>query len=259
MELPDVFRSQLAVSLISLAVGALLMILTTKLLSKRAKLRYSTRIDRLAITADDPIFGSVKVLWRDQPVRNLHMASVEIENTSNRDFENVEFKVYTGKETFLLNERTSIVGTPYIVKWSDGFMGSFTVAPGATPSASQWDIYNHSREYHVPVLNRSQVLQLSYFCTRPGDDAPPTIFVSTQLKGAKLQHQLRSNVVIGVPVEVAAARGLVVAGVVFVVCGLYLRSVWAASGISMLTGLLAHLFGAIEFKAQRWLRNLIAG
>jgi hypothetical protein len=107
-------------------------------------------------------------------------------------------------------------------------------------------------------LNRGQILQLSYLCTRPGDDAQPAIFVSTQLKGAKLKHQFRSNVIIGVPIQVRLARGLVVAGLVFVVCALFLRSVWAASGISMLVGLFAQFLGALEYKAERWLRNLIA-
>jgi hypothetical protein len=80
-----------------------------------------------------------------------------------------------------------------------------------------------------------------------------------QLKGAKLKYQFRSNVVIGVPVQIATVRGLVVAGLVFVLCPLFLRSVWAASGVTMLAGLFAQLLGALEYKAERWLRNLIAG
>jgi len=255
----DTLRSQLAVSLISLAIGALITMVMTRLLGKTARLRYSTRTDRLAIAADDPIFGSLRVSWQNQAMRNLHMASVEIENTSTRDFENVEFKVYTANETFLLNERTSVVGTPYIVNWSDAFRTSLAVAPGASLSDAQWNIYYHSREYRVPVLNRGQVLQLSYLCTRPNDDAIPAVFVSTQLKGATLKYQFRSNLVLGVPVQLAIGRGLVVASLVVVACALSLRSVWVASGISLVAGLCALLLGAVEYKAERWLRRLLAG
>lgn len=192
-------------------------------------------------------------------MRNLHIVFVEVENTSSRDFENVDLKVYTGSETVLLNERSSVVGTPYIVDWSQHFKASLVVAPGAMPTANQWDIYNHSREYRLPVLNRGQLLQFSYLCTRPLDDAPPAVFVATQLKGAKLKYQVRSNLVLSVPVQVALSRGLVIAAAVVVASGLSLRNVWAASGISMAVGLFAQLVGALEYKAERWLRNLITG
>jgi len=259
MALSDILDNQLTVSLVSMVAGALITILTTKILGKTASLRYSTRIDRLALAADDPVFGSVRVSWGDQAVRNLHMAFVEIENLSNRDFENVEFRVYTGDQTLLLSERSSVVGTPYILNWSDRFKALLEVAPGATPSKAQWNLYLHSREYHVPVLNRGQLLQLHYLCTRPSDDESPLLFVSTQLKGAKLKHQFRSNLIVGVPVQVALPRGLVVASLIFLASGAFLRSVWAASALSMLAGLFAQLLGAMEYKVERWLKNLIAG
>lgn len=259
MSASDVLNNNLGVAVISLLVGALITALATKLHGRTARLRYSTRTNRLALAADDPIFGSVRISWRNQDVRNLHMLSVEIENASSRDFENVEFKVYTANETFLLSEWTSVVNTPYIVKWSAEFRASLAVAIGGVPTAEQWNIYNHSREYRVPVLNRGQLLQLTYLCTRPTDDAEPTVFVSAQLKGAKLKYQVRSNFVVGVPVQVAIARGLVVAGVVVVACGLSLQSVWAASGIGMAVGLFAQVVGAVEYRGEQWLRRLISG
>ena len=259
MSASDILNNRLAVSIISLLVGALITAVATKLHGKTARLRYSTRTNRLALAGDDPIFGSVRISWRNQDVRNLHMVSVEIENASSRDFENVEFKVYTAHDTFLLSEWTAVVDTPYIVKWSDEFRATLAVEPGGTPTVEQWNIYNHSREYRVPVLNRGQILQLTYLCTRPVDDAQPAVFVSGQLKGAKLKYQVRSNLVVGVPVQVAITRGLAVAGIVVVACGLSLQSVWAASGISMVVGLFAQLVGAAEYRGERWLRRLISG
>jgi len=259
MSASDILNNRLAVSIISLLVGALITAVATKLHGKTARLRYSTRINRLALAADDPIFGSVRVSWGNQDVRNLHMVSVEIENASSRDFENVEFTVFTAIETFLLSERTVVVNTPYIVKWSDEFKAKLAVTPGGTPTVEQRNTYNHSREYCVPVLNRGQILQLTYLCTRPGDDAQPAVHVGSQLKGAKLMYQVRSNLVVGVPAQVAITRGLVVAGIVVVACGLSLQSVWVASGISMVVGLFARLVGAAEYRGERWLRRLISG
>lgn len=259
MSVSDIFSSNLAVSIISLLAGALITAVATKLHGRTAQVRYSTRTDRLALAADDPIFGSVRISWRNQEVRNLYMVSVEIENASDRDFESVEFKVYTTNDTFLLGERTSVVNTPYIVKWSDEFSAALAVAPGGTPTVNQWNTYNHGRDYRVPVFNRGQLLQHTYLCTRPADDVPPAIFLSMQLKGAKLKYQVRSNLVVGVPAQVAIPRGLVVAVLCVFVCGFSLGNVWAASGISMVVGLFAQLIGAAEYKGERWVRELIAG
>ena len=154
----ETVRAQLTVALVSGAVGVLVTILATKLLGKTAKFRYSTSVERVGTAADDDVFGNIRVSWRGNEVRNLYMASVAIENASNRDFENVDFKVYTNNDTFLLNERTSVAGTPDIVTWSEPFRVQMAVPADQPPTDAQWKVYNHSREYRVGVLNRGQVL-----------------------------------------------------------------------------------------------------
>jgi hypothetical protein len=193
----DISGRDFVLSTVSLAVGALIAAFAAKLQNRTAKLTYSTRVERVALAADDPVFGAVRVSWRDMNVRNLHMATIEIENSSGRDFENVDLKTYTHQETVLLNEFTSVVGTPYIVEWSPGFRASLAVASGAEATDEQLRIYNHSREYRVPVFNRGQVLRFNYLCTRPGDDTWPFVYMSTQLKGGKLVQQIRTNIVLG--------------------------------------------------------------
>lgn len=255
MTIPEGVRN----NIISLLVGAFITALATRLHAKTKRLRYSTRVDRLALSADDPIFGSVRILWGDQPVRNLYMAEVQVENCSNQDFEDVVFKVYTANETFLLNERTYIIGSPDIVYWSPEFKARLAVGQGLQPTPEQSFSYYHSREYRVPVFNRRQLLQFNYLCTRPNDDQQPGVFVSTHLKGAKLRHQVRANLVLGIPIQLVIVRGLVIAALTFAVCGLWLRNVWLASGISMVAGLFAQHIGAAEYKVERWVWTLISG
>lgn len=83
--------------------------------------------------------------------------------------------------------------------------------------------------------------------------------MSTLLKGARLKYQVRSNLVLGVPVQIAAARGSVLAVLVVIGSGIFLRDVWIASAICMSVGLFAQLVDATQFKGERWLRRLIAG
>ncbi len=111
----------------------------------------------------------------------------------------------------------------------------------------------------LPVFNRGQLLELNCLCTRPGDDDAPAVFVSTQLKGATVRLQTRSNFVLGVPVQVTLPRGLAVAGLVMVRCTLWLSQVWLASVVGVVVGLFAQFVGALVYKSERWLRRLIAG
>jgi len=255
----ELLSNTLVVSILSLLAGALITAVATKLQGRTARLTYSTRSDRIALAAADPIFGAVKVSWRDHDVRNLHIVSLEIENVSTRDFENVDLNVYTAHDTILLSERTAVVDTPYIVNWSDDFKAQIAVEPGQTPTTEQRRVYNHSRDYRVPVLNRGQRLHFTYLCTRPADDAQPGVFVSTRLKGARLSYQVRSTLVLGIPVQIAAVRGSVLSVLVVIGCGLLVRDVWIASAICMSVGLFAQMVGAVQYKFERSVKRLIAG
>lgn len=259
MHFSELISSNLGVAIVSLLAGSLITAAGTKIRGKRARLRYSARTDRLALSADDPVFGAVRVTWGGQAVRNLHMVSIEIENTSSRDFESVDFNVYTDQGTNLLNERTSIVGTPCIVAWADPFRAAVSVPQGSVATPAQLNTYYHSREYRVPVLNRGQLLQLNYLCTRPNDDGQPAVFVSTHLKGARLEHEGRLNLLFGVPANITLSRGLAVSVVTLLLCGYLLRNVWAAGIICMTVGFSAQLLGWVAYKIERWFRELIAG
>jgi len=163
MSLLNTSGSGIGVSLIALVVGSLLTTITQKLLAKTAKFRYSTNVQKVATSADDPIFGSIRVTWGNNGVRNLYIAEVEIENLSSRDFENADFKVYSEFGTFLLNERSSVEGTPYIVPWSEAFKASLAIEQGGTPTQAQQNAYYHSRDYNLKAFNRgpASALELS--------------------------------------------------------------------------------------------------
>ena len=52
---------------------------------------YKVNTQQIAVSAQDAIFGNVKVLWRDTPVNNLYFTTVTIENISTTDFKDPQF------------------------------------------------------------------------------------------------------------------------------------------------------------------------
>ena len=257
--MPVEILRDLLLSTASLVIGAIITLLVTAFQRRTATLTYSVRMDRIALAAEDPVFGAVRLTWREMNVRNLHMAVIEIDNPSGRDFEDVTLKVYTNNETVLLSEHTSVVGTPYIVSWSPEFLASVHVAQGQNPTSVQLSIYNHSREYRVPVFNRDQSLHFNILCTRPGDDLTPMVYVSTILKGGRLIRRVKTPLIFGVPVGLAAIRGIVVALLALLMCGLFVKNIWMAAALCMSLGLCAQMVGAFLYKVQQRVKRLISG
>lgn len=259
MEIAEILQNNLVVALIALVVGSAITLLIGKLQGKTSTIRYSCRVDRVAVSAKDQLFGAVDVTWQGTAVRNLYTAVVEIENTTSKDFENVPFKVYSGDETVLLGERTAVLDSPYIVTWSESFKSQLSVTSGSNPTQQQWNIYNHSREYTIPVFNRRQRLQFTYLCSCPNTDALPGIFVSTLYPGIRLKRQNYAPLVLGVPVHVAAPRGLLITVIVVILCGAFLSNSWAVAVIAAALGLTAQIYGAWLYKAERWLVRAVSG
>ncbi|HCO93726.1 MAG TPA: hypothetical protein DIU00_07225 [Phycisphaerales bacterium] len=254
-------QNPLVVALVSLIVGSLLTILVSHLRNKSGVLGYTVVWNRIGISADDNVFGSVRVHWKEHQVRNLFVYTIEIENLATSDYENIDLHFYSGDDTVILSERTAVVDEPRIVHWSPEFQERLCVPDGHQPTEIQFHEYNHKREYRVPVLNRGQKLNFTFLCTKPNDDLDPGIFLSTISKGIRLKR-LRTPYVIlkpvfGVPIPVALARGLVISLVVVIFCSLLIKKVWLASVISMVVGLTGQIFGAIVYRFERFVKNAI--
>ena len=92
-----------------------------------------------------------------------------------------------------------MIDSPNTVLWSPDFRARLEGPAGGVLTQAQWEIYNHRREYLVPVFNRGQVLEFHYACTRPGDDLLPHVFVEAPVKGVKLLYRQKTRLVLGFP------------------------------------------------------------
>ena len=244
---------------VSFIGGGVVTFVVTTLLAKSARFRYSYNTERIAMAGDDPVFGAVRVQWRDTEVRNLYLITYEVENASLKDFENVGLTAYTGNDTMLLGERTEILDTPDIVPWSPSFQERLQVRPGEGPTADQWQTYNHRREYMVPVFNRGQKVVLAYVCTRPHDDELPHVYIHVPVKGVRLDRQQTVNFILGVPGERALIPGLTAAVLISVASAAHFQSTWLAASVSLLAGSTGLLMGALLYKGGQKFRRKVFG
>ena len=255
----DAFSERLTLVLVAAVAGGLATHLFAVFRARRARFRYSTRVERVGTSADDPILGAVRIQWGTNAVRNLYLAFVEIENASGRDFEDVDLTIYTGNDTLLLSERTAMIGSPNVVQWSPDFKESLKVTSGGVLDQAQLHTYHHRREYLVSVFNRGQVLEFHYACTRPNDDLLPQVFVNAPVKGVRLLYRQPARVVLGVPFELALVRGTVSALLISALGAWLSGSLWIATAVGFLAGYTALVQGAVVSKAMWRLWTAVFG
>lgn len=257
MDITVLLDNKYVIAAISGVGGALLMLLTQQILNKRGLFTYFVHHFRVGVSADDAVFGSVRVTWNGNAVANLYSSTVELMNESMKDFEKVVVRAFTN-DTILLTERTEIVGTTHIVNWSDEFKKELEVAPGQTPSDAQVDIHSRRRDYLVPVLNRGQVVRF-HFLNAARTDKQPSIWLDVLHKGVKLKFQVPQNLILGVAQPRAALVGAILG---FILVGIIIASinaVWIAALVSLVYGFVAQVPGAWAIRVWRRIRESFGG
>lgn len=259
MSLPDLtqlIESKAFLSGLSAVTGGLIGNLIAVVRSRVKTVEYTVHHDRVGFSADDQVFGTIRVTWQGQDVTNLYSSCVTLENQTGKDFTNIKLKVYTG-DTRLLGERTEIPGTTYVLKWTDDFQRQLSVLPGEVPSEQQFNTYNHSREYVVPVLNRGQRVVITYLTTVPVGGLGPAVWLDMLHEGVRVQHREVVPQVHGVPIRLASSVGLLVCIAMLAVSSLALTEPWAAAAVCMVFGLFAQSIGAFVYRGLRLLKALI--
>lgn len=82
--------------------------LTQRVLNRRGVFSYTLTNNRVGITTEDPVFGSVAVTWNGSTIQNLYLSTIEMKNESLNDYENVIVNAYTG-DTKLMTEQTELL------------------------------------------------------------------------------------------------------------------------------------------------------
>jgi hypothetical protein len=235
--------------------GAVLAVLTQRVLSKRGLLTYTVVHSRVGVSADDAIFGSVKVTWNGNPVANLYTSTIELHNESLRDYDGVVIRVFTS-DTSLLTERAEIVGTAQVLSWTPEFSSKLNVVPGQNATEAQLNLVYGGRDYIVPTMNRGQVIRMTFLNAAKGSNTP-TIWLDILHKGAKLEFRVPPQQFMGVPQPAAVLVGMLVGIAVLALVARFINVIWVAGAISMIYGVLVVIPGAVLLRTWRRIRAAI--
>lgn len=257
-EVRKLIDNKAVISVISAGVGALFWKIVAEYRNRIKTLEYTVTHERIGLSAEDEIFGRVIVTWQGSEVKNLYVSTVTIINDTTKDYCDLKIKVYTNG-TLLLSERSQIVGTAYIVKYSNDYINSIKIGANETPSDPQMYMYWHTREYNVPVFNRKQKITITYLTSVPPEKESPAVFVDILHPSVKIVFKPIFPEIHGVPVKYALPIGLIACALMFLVVTFSIKDVRLASLIMVAVGLYAQSVGAYVYKGLRWIKKLLLG
>ena len=257
MNLELALNNRLSLALLALISGALITLVTQRILGKRGLLTYFVWHSRVGVSADDAIFGSVRATWNGNTIANLYSSALELRNESLKDYDNVVVRVFTN-DTVLLTERTEVLGTTRILEWTADFSQQLAIQPSDRPTSIQRNLYGSQREYLIPTLNRGQVVRLT-FLNAASSDKQPSIWLDILHKGVKVKYRVAHEEFLGTPRPAAALVGAGLGVLFLAVVIAIVNTVWIAAVLSFLYGLLVVVPGAFSIKLWQRLRELIGG
>lgn len=171
MDLELLINSKFFIAIVSALCGIVGALIIQKILNRRSLFTYYVFHNRVGQSAEDAIYGSVKVTWNNNPVANLYLSTVELINESAKDFESIIVRIFTN-DTILLTERTEILETTRIVEYTEDYKKEIFVQNGNQPNEHQINLHNSQRDYIIPTMNRGQKIRFEYLNAAKNGTSP---------------------------------------------------------------------------------------
>jgi hypothetical protein len=257
MDISAIINTKIFIGISSGIGGIAIAIITQYLLNKRGIFSYYVFHNRVGLSTEDAIYGSVKVTWNGNPVAHLYLSTIELINESVKDYESVSVRIYSN-DTLLLTQRTEVVGTTHFLDFTEEYKNKIAVKEGFKPSDIQFNLFQRQRDFFVPTLNRGQKL-IFQFLNAAISEKQPNIWVDVLHKGIKCKFRIARNMAFGVPQPDAALIGTIVGFIAVVLVAIFVPNLPIAAILSFIIGVLVLIPGAFTIKILRKIRDWLAG
>ena len=91
--------------------------------NKVQKIQYSVNKTFMGVSADDKKFGKIEIFHNGTQVENLYLCDIDLINTTNKDFENIQIKVWCGSDNTILYSYAGKASSPDIFKFTTRIYG----------------------------------------------------------------------------------------------------------------------------------------
>lgn len=185
-------------SLFGLVVG----ILIEKFKNKFGTLEYSIRVQKMIPALSDNLGGALANKLKDVQINNLKIVTIEIENKSNIDYDNliVNFSInknasFQGNEGFVTHSNTYLYWTSTFKNYFDEVLNEYNnfMQNSANTDVPKPELLQNKityvlscREYLIPVLNRKESAIFNFLIEDINSDSNNPVYIGLLHKSIKL-------------------------------------------------------------------------
>jgi hypothetical protein len=245
-------------SVVLVVIGAGLVVARNRI----RVLQYTVNHVPVAISGKDDSFGHIEVMLNKGPVDRLWMTTVTLTNDTGKDFEKLPVRIRTNDDTLMWGQRSEITNSSFQVifapDWAQKIKLEKTADQNqAVPTPEQQHLFNHERDFVVPVLNRKDSAKWTIITTVRSvpEGQPqivgPSVWCDMLQSGVKVGYRPVGPEVWGVPTKRARLVGVAATLIVYGVAVGLLADPWAAAIPSTVIGFIGPLVGAFIYKVFR--------
>lgn len=237
-------------------LGALATAVYAAISTRRTRLLWRASHQSLAASSDAPGIGRIAVTLDGNPMTNLVLSSVTVQNSYWRDLKDVVIRVMVAEGHQILRDSAQRAGDPKILIWSDQFRTMVDDAAAATTRGKVVDVslLQRLREYRVPALNRGESITVNLLVHAVPPRSPYCLLATDTPGVITVFRNGAEQQVLGVPVFKAFFLGIIVAYPLAQLIRLHVDPMWHPLSFVVLGALLTGL-GAMIVRCYRWVRQ----
>jgi hypothetical protein len=230
-------------------------------------LRWTHSYQIIAVSANDPVVGTIQIIRNERPVLNVMMCHLQITNDSNKDVTNLILDVGFNDGTIILAESGSVNGVPRnTVFYTEAFTADaariMQVPEEQRQQHPEFTRLNSNRQYRVPVLNRYSVCDLELTVQRqPVLALQREIMVNCNHEGLLLVPERHPIIqlykLFGVPYRKAVIVGMIVGVLISFALAWWSLNIAFGVFFAFLVGASAAVLGAFVLKCWRVVINIL--
>ena len=238
-----------------LALGAISSHLWGRYRRRLATVRWSANLQPMAFGTDDLGWGRVEILYDGNQTRNIHIATVQLQNASSTDFTDVRVEIDCDQGTVRLRSLGQLRGSAQILPHSRELMAIIQPTPPRQLTQQEIAYWSPRSEFVIPVFNRGAVATFTLLLSRP-DHATPTVSLFCVHQGLQLKHRAIEQEVHGVSARTAQKTGLGVAITVALLAALSPVPKWISVTVTLLVASYLVGIGAVVVRMGRKIASL---
>lgn len=245
-------RDKIILSLITFVLGIFIKGIWDKFKKRIICLRYTVWHQYLGASVDDTRFGSLKLLYNDNPIKSLYMSNIYLTNESEQDLSGLEINIICDQGSAILISYGKNRGSLKELTFADEYN---TVLLEQKPGNMGY-IFGR-RDYKVPVLNRGDKVDFTLLTTN-FKGLQPVLTVSCDHPGVKIKYGNVLPKLFGEPQAQSAWIGSLAALLLCMPIIVFIKSKTIAVLVAAITCLFAILLGIVLIKFWKLLTKILS-